>query len=58
MTFDFHAAMLSPHYRFSHSTGTVVPGSGQFSRPGTHLVICPFLPHFDDEMYGWVKVVN
>ena len=30
----------------------------QFSRPGTHLVICAFLPHFDDEMYGWVKVVK
>jgi hypothetical protein len=30
----------------------------QFSRPGTHLVICAFLPHFNDEMYGWVKVVN
>ena len=29
----------------------------QFSRKGTHLVICAFLPHFEDEMWGWVKVV-
>ena len=29
----------------------------QFTRPGMHLVICAFLPHFNDDMYGWVKVL-
>ncbi len=29
----------------------------QFSAPGLHLVICAFLPHFVDEMWGWVKVL-
>jgi len=28
-----------------------------FAKKGTHLVICAFVPHFDDGMYGWVKVV-
>jgi hypothetical protein len=31
----------------------------QFTRRGTHLVICGVLPHFvNDNMYGWVKVVG
>ncbi len=30
----------------------------QFTRPGRHLVICAFLPHFNDNMYGWVRVVR
>ena len=27
-----------------------------FNTPGRHLVICPFLPHFEVGMYGWVEV--
>jgi hypothetical protein len=30
----------------------------QFSRKGRHLVICGVLPHFLDNMFGWVKVVG
>ncbi len=30
----------------------------QFSRRGRHLVICGVLPHFLDNMYGWVRVVG
>jgi plastocyanin len=29
-----------------------------FTRPGRHLVICAFLPHFNDNMYGWVRVLR
>jgi hypothetical protein len=29
----------------------------QFSKPGTYLVICAFLPHFQDEMWGFVRVI-
>jgi plastocyanin len=28
-----------------------------FARPGTYLVICGFLFHFQEDMYGYVKVV-
>jgi len=30
----------------------------QFSRKGRHLVICGVLPHFLDNMFGWVKVLG
>ena len=30
----------------------------QFTRKGWHLVICGVLPHFLDNMYGWVRVVR
>ncbi len=30
----------------------------QFTTEGRFLVICAFLPHFNDNMYGWVKVVR
>jgi plastocyanin len=30
----------------------------QFNRRGTYLVICAFLPHFVQEMWGYVKVVR
>ena len=29
----------------------------QLTKPGTYLVICGFLFHFQDNMFGWVKVV-
>jgi plastocyanin len=29
----------------------------QFDEPGTYLVICAVLPHFEDGMYGFVKVL-
>ena|SRR5688572_15676002 len=29
----------------------------QFSEVGTYLVICAFLPHFQDEMWGFVRVI-
>lgn len=29
----------------------------QFNRRGTYLVICAFLPHFEDEMWGYVRVL-
>jgi hypothetical protein len=29
----------------------------QFSRRGSHLVICSFLPHFEDRMWGFVRVI-
>ena len=28
----------------------------QFPNPGTYLVVCGVLPHFNDRMWGWVKV--
>ena len=30
----------------------------QFNRRGTYLVICAFLPHFEDEMWGFVRVLR
>ena len=29
-----------------------------FTTPGLHLVICGVLPHFLDNMFGWVKVLS
>jgi hypothetical protein len=29
-----------------------------FPRKGLHLVICGVLPHFLDNMWGWVRVVG
>jgi plastocyanin len=29
-----------------------------FAKPGTYLVICGVLPHFQDGMYGFVKVIR
>ncbi len=29
----------------------------QFDNPGTYLVICGFLPHFQEGMYGFVRVL-
>lgn len=31
--------------------------SVQFSEPGLYLVICAVLPHFDEGMYGYVRVL-
>jgi hypothetical protein len=28
-----------------------------FPKKGRYLVICAFVPHFEDNMWGWVKVV-
>lgn len=28
-----------------------------FADPGLYLVICTILPHFQDKMYGWVRVL-
>lgn len=28
-----------------------------FSKPGTYLVICGVLPHFQEGMYGYVRVL-
>jgi plastocyanin len=30
----------------------------QFPKPGTYLVICGVLPHFQEGMYGFVKVIR
>src|SRR5262245_47202803 len=30
----------------------------QFANPGTYLVICGVLPHFQEGMYGFVKVIR
>jgi hypothetical protein len=30
----------------------------QLTRPGTYLVICGFLFHFQDDMYGFIRVVR
>ena len=30
----------------------------QFPKRGLHLVICAVLPHFEDRMWGWVRVVR
>lgn len=30
----------------------------QFDRPGVYLVICAVLPHFNDGMFGYVRVVG
>ena len=32
--------------------------SVQFSEPGLYLVICAVLPHFEDGMYGYVRVLE
>src|SRR6476661_5040120 len=44
---------------------TLAPASAQdrieavtFSSPGTYLVVCTFLPHFQDKMHGYVKVLK
>lgn len=29
----------------------------QFTQNGLHLVICGVVPHFRDQMYGWVEVI-
>jgi hypothetical protein len=29
-----------------------------FGKRGLYLVICAFVPHFDDMMWGWVRVVR
>jgi len=29
----------------------------RFPQPGLYLVICAVLPHFNDGMYGWVRVL-
>lgn len=29
-----------------------------FAEPGRYLVICGFLPHFNDGMYGYVRVLR
>jgi plastocyanin len=29
----------------------------QFPEKGEYLVICAFVPHFEDNMWGWVRVV-
>jgi hypothetical protein len=29
-----------------------------FHRPGTYLAVCLVLPHFNDGMYGWIKVTK
>lgn len=29
----------------------------KFHHPGTYLVVCGLLPHFLDNMHGWVKVI-
>jgi uncharacterized cupredoxin-like copper-binding protein len=29
-----------------------------FPKHGRYLVICGVLPHFQDGMYGWVKVIR
>jgi hypothetical protein len=31
--------------------------SVSFANPGTYLVVCGLVPHFDERMHGWVKVV-
>ena len=28
-----------------------------FAVPGRHLVVCTFLPHFNDRMFGYVRVL-
>ena len=30
----------------------------QFPKPGNYLVICGVLPHFNDGMFGFVKVLS
>jgi hypothetical protein len=30
----------------------------QFPKRGLYLVICAFVPHFVDEMWGWVRVIR
>ena len=44
---------------------TVKPGgsvnfivAGFHPNRGVYLVICAFVPHFDDEMWGYVRVVR
>ena len=32
--------------------------SVQFAQPGLYLVICAVLPHFQDGMYGYVRVLG
>jgi plastocyanin len=35
--------------------GSATP-SYTFTDPGRYLIVCRFLPHFVDDMYGWVNV--
>jgi plastocyanin len=40
----------------THACGTAWQAEYTFDTPGTYLVICAFLPHFEVGMYGWVVV--
>jgi plastocyanin len=40
----------------THACNSAWQAQYTFTTPGRHLVICPFLPHFEVGMYGWVEV--
>ena len=40
----------------TNACGSAWQAQYTFSTPGRYLVICAFLPHFQDGMYGWVEV--
>ena len=44
---------LSPFGRTQDRVETV-----QLVKPGRYLVVCGFVPHFDDRMFGFVRVVR
>jgi plastocyanin len=50
-----------PNHRITILSDQVCEGgspnpSYTFNTPGRYLVICTFLPHFEDGMWGWVTV--
>ena len=50
-----------PNHRITILSDQVCEGgsphpSYTFTAPGRYLIICTFLPHFEDAMYGWVTV--
>jgi plastocyanin len=40
----------------TNACGSAWQAQYTFNTPGRYLVICAFLPHFLDGMYGWVEV--
>jgi plastocyanin len=59
---DLPPAIADPNNRVYRGLNPIGPPQDrvevvQFHRRGTYLVICAFLPHFEDGMWGFVRVL-
>ena len=60
---DFPPVIADPNNRVYRGLSPIGPPQDRvevvhFNRRGTYLVICAFLPHFEDEMWGFVRVLR